>query len=373
MLRTTVLAILLLGGAALQAGQQTLDLSDEVVCKINTESVSLRQVEERMEDIAIKLKNWRRAQEEAGQFTDEAKKKYDELYIPPFRDALRRVVRERLMLQYAKSDKTPFDERAYEKRLTDSINKLKEAGVWGGKNFTMADVQKRVRENMTIENYRYQFASFLDYPSKPEVKAHYEQNKSRYQRKPGVKVRVVRIDRIVTDKLTGKQRVNPNAYEDAGRLRDDVVNFQGNFAEVARAHSNDEESRERGGLIVLNAKDQFIDPDNYNPQLARAIDGVKAGDVSRVFELGQSYAFALVEARREAGDAPLDDDLYQEIYHQLFQQKTRKKEDEWFRKALSKSLVTQVVEGKSTTLPVEFFFPDDNDKPRAEKTEKSGR
>lgn len=374
-MRSHVLLIAALLAAPAFCGEEPaprpFDLNDEVVCRVNTEAISKRQVEERMEEIAYRLYAWRKSQEDAGQWTPDAEKKFNELYIPPFRDALRRVVRERLMLQYYKIEKVPFEERAYEKRVNETVERLKKEGLMGSKGFTIADVQKRIKENIQIDTYRYQFANFLDYPTRPEVTKHYKENISRYQRKAGVKVRLIRIDRFVTNKLTNKQTVNSNAFEDATKLRDDIVNFQGNFEQVAKLHNDDEELRSRGGLIVLNPKDPFFEPDGYNAQLANAIKNLKPGEVSAVFELGQtSWALAQLVDRREAGPAPLEGDLYEEIYRSLFQQKTRKKEDEWFRKALSKSLVVQVVDGKYNPLPIGFFFPDETEaKPTAENNE----
>ncbi|HYG77897.1 MAG TPA: peptidyl-prolyl cis-trans isomerase [Planctomycetota bacterium] len=343
-----------------EAEPRPFDLADEVVCRVNTEAISKKQVEERMEEIAIRLYAWRKSQEEAGQWTIDAEKKFNELYIPPFRDALRRVVRERLMLQYAKIEKTHIDERSYEKQVRQMVDQLKQQGLMGGKGYTMGEVQKRIRERMILDNFRYQFANFLDYPTRPEVKKHYEQNLSRYERKAGVMVRLIRIDRFVTNKLTGKQTANPEAYDQALRLREDIVALQGNFEEIARRHNDDEDLKSRGGLIVLNPKDPYFDPEGYNPQLAKAIRNLQPGEVSKVFELGNSsWAFAQLVQRREAGPAPLEGELYEEIYKTIYQQKTRKKEDDWFRKALSKSLVVHVVEGNPKTLPIEFFFPDD--------------
>jgi len=343
-----------------EAEPRPFDLADEVVCRINIEAISKRQVEERMEEIAIRLYVWRKTQEEAGQWTIDAEKKFNELYIPPFRDALRRVVRERLMLQYAKIEKITIDERAYEKQVRGMVDQLKHQGLMGGKGYTMGEVQKRIRERMVLDSFRYQFANFLDYPTRPEVNKHYETNITRYQRKAGVMVRLIRIDRFVTNKLTNKQTVNPDAFDDATKLREDVVALQGNFEEIARRHNDDEELKTRGGLIVLNPKDPFFDPEGYNPQLANAIRNLQPGEVSKVFELGQtSWAFGQLVQRRESGPAPLEGELYDEIYRTIYSQKTRKKEDDWFRKALSKSLVVHVVEGNPKTLPIDFFFPDD--------------
>ena len=357
-----------------------LELDNEVVCRVNTEAISKRQVEDLMPEIMLKLNAWRTPLSEANQWTPDLEKKWNELYIPPFRDQLRRVVKQRLMLQYATSEKVLPEDKQVTKEYDKVMKRLRAAGGFGGKGFTNADVMTRVRENVTVETYRNsKIYTQLDFPSRPEVKRYYEEHMSLFQRKAGVKVRIIRIDRFKTDPLTGKQSVRDNAFDDADKLRNDIISFSGNFAEVAKRHSDDADSRERGGLIVLDPKDPYFDPEGYSPQLAAAIRGLNAGDTSKVFEFGQtSYAFAWVEARREAGAIPLEGDVYEELYRNLTEIKSRKKEDIWFHKALSQSLVVSVVDAIPKTLPVEFFFPEEKEqktpdapKPKAVNTQGS--
>jgi parvulin-like peptidyl-prolyl isomerase len=363
MLRRMLVLALLCMPVLAYAEQGVLDLYDEVVCRVNTEAVSKRQVEERMGMIALKLEDYRRQLEQAGQWNDENRKKWDDLYIPPFRDALRVTIKERLMLQHAKESKTPIDEIQFNKQVRETVDQLKKDGMIGAKGFGLGEIQKRIREQMLMRTFRsMNVVNFLDNPNRPEVKRYYEENIARYQRKAGAKVRLIRVDRFVVNKLTGKNAVRENAYEEAERLREDVVTYKADFAEVAKRHSDDEESRTRGGLLMLDAKDPYIDPESYNAQLAKALRGLKKGEVSRVFELGQtSWAFAFIEDTREAGPAPLEGELYEEIFRTLQQEKTRKKEDEWMRKAISRSLIVHVVHGNRTPLPVEFFFPEDRE------------
>src|SRR5204863_8291299 len=74
---------------------------------------------------------------------------------------------------------------------------------------------------------------------------------------------------------------------------------------------------------------------------------------------GKSYAIAMVESRRPAGPAPLDDKIYKSIYEEVYRAKRIKSEDEWFRAALSKSVVLQMSGGVSRPIPIDFFFPED--------------
>ena len=339
-----------------------LELSEEVVCRVNCEAVSKRQVEDRMPEIMYKLNAWRLPLVQNNQWSKELDLKWNELYIPAFRDQLRRIVRERLMIQYAEKEKVTPDEKAIKREYDDVCKRIKDSGGWGGKGFSTVDVMKRVRENVTIDHYRQKIFNILDQPTKPEIEKYYKENLTKFQRKAGVKVRYIRIDRFVTDKITGKQTVRDNSFEDAEKLRADIIAFNGSFAEVARQHSDDLLARERGGLIQLDPKDDYFDPAGYSPQLAKAIKGLKVGEVSKVFEFGQtSWAFALLEDVREAGAVPLEGELYNELDHSLVRVKQKKKEDEWFKKALSKSLVVHVVNAVPEQLSIDFFFPDEKE------------
>jgi len=340
-------------------------LANEVVCRVNTEAVSKGHVEERMEEIVAKLREWKRQVEAAGQWNDELEKEYDKMYVPAFRDALRRVVRERLMLQYARNDpQIKMDDRLFEKRMKDTLERLKSQGLLGPKGFTVAEVEKRVRENILLDIFKWgQFGTVLDQPTKPEIRRYYQDNITRFHRPAGVKVRIIRIDTILTNKLTGQKTVRKNARELADRLREDAVSFSGSFAEMAKQHSDDEETKARGGLIQTDPKDPFLDPESYNPLLANVLRPMKVGECSPVFEFGKSgYAFVWLEARREAGPAPLEGDLHEEISRTLWEQKRRKQEDQWFRKALGKALVEHVVDQVSKPIPMGFFFEDEEPK-----------
>ena len=57
----------------------------------------------------------------------------------------------------------------------------------------------------------------LEFPKKPEVEAYYKSHIDKYQRKAGVKIRVIRIDLSVEDKLTGVRKPRENPY---GMLED---------------------------------------------------------------------------------------------------------------------------------------------------------
>ncbi|HYF47975.1 MAG TPA: hypothetical protein VEJ63_01115, partial [Planctomycetota bacterium] len=122
-----------------------LRLRDEVVCRVNTEAISKLTVEERMGYIPIKIEAMRQNLEQSGQLTKETEAKLDEMYRGPFRDALRGVVRERLIQQAAKAEKVQIDEKQFQKRYQGWIDKIRADGNLGQKGLTPADIQKKIR------------------------------------------------------------------------------------------------------------------------------------------------------------------------------------------------------------------------------------
>jgi hypothetical protein len=102
-------------------------------------------------------------------------------------------------------------------------------------------------------------------------------------------------------------------------------------------------------------------PDEHSRSLVKALQGLKAGDVSPVFELSEkSWAFVRLEERRESGPKPLEGALYDELYNTLLQRTVKTREDEWFRKALAKSLI---LDNQDRPIPLVFFFPDEGPPP----------
>jgi parvulin-like peptidyl-prolyl isomerase len=342
-----------------------LSLDNEPVCRVNTDMISKRDVEDRMQPpgVASMLRAKKAEWERARLWNDENQKAWYEAYIPPFREALRQIVRERLILQASKSEKINVDEKEYEREYEGQIKRLRDLNLLGSKGFTAAEVAKAVRENLTIATYESKFSGLLEQPTRPEVQKFYKDNLPRFQRKAGVMVRIIRIDRIVTNNLTKQQSVREDAYERAQEIYQNVHDYGADFKEVARMKSDDTETRERGGLLLPDPKDPFFDLDSCNPNLAKAIRTLAHGEtVTPVFEyLNSSWAIVQVVDRREAGPEPIEGPLYDKIFKELMRSKSSKKADEWFKKEIVANLITRLDSDKGVWTPmgVDFFFPDD--------------
>ncbi len=331
-----------------------IDIWDQRVAIVNTEAISKRDVEERMGEIAMRLQMYKKEKVANKQWNTDAEAEWTRLYVDSFRDALRKIVRERLMMQHFAIEKMTLDDKALQKRQTTYMKMLRDNGMRG---IDVTDISKRVKEAQMLEDFRGKFDNALEYPKKPEVEKYYADHIEKYQRKAGVKIRVIRIDRSVVDKLTGIKKVRENAYEMLQDIRRDIVELGGIFAETAKVKTDDPELKDRGGLVLSANNDPYIIVEEYNKILAAATRNLEKGKVSEIFEYGNGYAIATVEDRREAGPTPLEGKMYDQIYNEMYESKRVRKEDEWFRATLAKTLVMQIVEGNARPLADRFFLP----------------
>jgi parvulin-like peptidyl-prolyl isomerase len=328
-----------------------------MVCRVNTEAIDRLMVEENMGAIPAKVRAARENMERLGNLTKENEAALEKAYNEPYCEALRQVIRFKLLLQAAKLEKLQIDEKMFQKRLQSHMDYIREKQT----GESAIDIQARLRERMLVDSYRSRFSFFMDKPTRPEVKKYYTENIIKYQRKAGAKVRLIRIDRLVINPVTGQQVLRENALQLAETKRTDVVEYGGDFKAMAKEISDDE-SRSRSGLIQFDPQDPYINPESYNKEMAAALKDLKIGEVSKVFEMGKaSWAFVLLEDRRESGPEPLEGPLYEKILNELSESKSNKKEDEWYRKELTKSLIVEYVNGKETKLPMRFFFPNEKE------------
>ncbi len=346
--------------AAIAAEIKRIDIWDQRVAIVNTEAICKRDVEAQMGGMAERLTMFKKEKQANGVWDNDAEAQWTRLYVEHFRDALRKIVRERLMMQHYKIEKMTIDDKNLQKRQQNWVKQLRERGAT---NIDISEANKQVKESMMLEEFRGKFDNAMEYPKKPEVEKYYHSNIDNYQRKAGSKIRVIRIDPTTINKSTGTKVVRDDPYGMLQDIRRDIVDFGASFSEVAKTKTDDPDLRETGGLIISSNKDPYIVVDDYNKVLAGATRNLKIGEVSQVFPYGNGYAIATVEDRRESGPEPLEGKLYDKIFNEMYESKKRRKEDEWFRTTLAKTLVMQIVEGNARPLPIDFFFPDDKKNP----------
>jgi parvulin-like peptidyl-prolyl isomerase len=342
-----------------------LALEDEVICWVNNDVISKREVEDQMGPV---MEEYHR-RDRIGRLDEEFQRNK---YLPKFQEVLVERIKAMLKLQAAKELKLEIDREIFEKEFRareERYNKVRaQMAAYGQKPpLTLKEIREETERQFLVQAFERHLFNFLDLPTQKDVLEYYKAHPEEFQRKPSVKVRRFVMNVYQKDRL-GREVVRDDIKALAAQWRREVAELGGEFADIAKEHSEDEEKiKAQGGLIRGPDGDEFIDPEQ-DPQMAEQLARLKPGEVSEVFLKDRRfYVFLKLDARREAGLAPFDHLLHQKI-SEILQKKTAKaREDEWFRKAVKKAML---LNSNQEPIPESFFFHEE--KP-AGKTAPSGK
>ena len=171
--------------------------------------------------------------------------------------------------------------------LQDAI----EAG-WDKKPQTVAGLA-RLRDQYLVESYLAEVGKVPDnYPSDEEVQKVYAAEKESLQLP-----RRYRVSQIFIADDGDKEASRKRAQEIADTLKDEP----GEFAALAKRNSNDTASAARGGDLGWLAEAEIT------PEIRTAVAGLSKGEISAPVAGRSGFHILLLQDRREAGPAPLDE------------------------------------------------------------------
>ena len=171
--------------------------------------------------------------------------------------------------------------------LQDAI----EAG-WDKKPQTVAGLA-RLRDQYLVESYLAEVGKVPDdYPSDEEVQKVYAAEKESLQLP-----RRYRVSQIFIAEEGDKEATRKRAQEIADTLKDEP----GEFAALAKRNSNDTASAARGGDLGWLAEAEIT------PEIRTAVAGLSKGEISAPVAGRSGFHILLLQEKREAGPAPLDE------------------------------------------------------------------
>jgi peptidylprolyl isomerase len=171
--------------------------------------------------------------------------------------------------------------------LQDAI----EAG-WDKKPQTVAGLA-RLRDQYLVESYLAEVGKVPDdYPSDEEVQKVYAAEKESLQLP-----RRYRVSQIFIAEEGDKEATRKRAQEIADTLKDEP----GEFAALAKRNSNDTASAARGGDLGWLAEAEIT------PEIRTAVAGLSKGEISAPVAGRSGFHILLLQDKREAGPAPLDE------------------------------------------------------------------
>ncbi len=154
LLLSLILSALILNGTPCSAGEPS---PNDVVCTVNGERIRRQEVEDRMPTVIVnKLAGLRRRLTDMGRTEAEAQETVDGLLLPVFRQTLRVVVREHLMLQEAKKQELSVNRLLAGNTFAREWDALKARDLAGKPGYEEKAVRERVHRYLLLRTFRRQ-------------------------------------------------------------------------------------------------------------------------------------------------------------------------------------------------------------------------
>ncbi len=163
---------------------------------------------------------------------------------------------------------------------------------------TMADLRKQLEKTMIVQRVQQTEVMSKLQVTDAELKMYYDSHKESFTTKPQLTLREILIAVPTSDR-----GVNVGLEEEAKAKADDVrkrVMSGEPFARLA-ADLSDSPSKANGGLVGP------VTPDVLAPELQKAIEGLKPGDLTPVLRTARGFQVIKIEALEGATIKPFDE------------------------------------------------------------------
>jgi parvulin-like peptidyl-prolyl isomerase len=154
------------------------------------------------------------------------------------------------------------------------------------------------------------------------IKEYYQKNSEDYAEEAQIKLRLIAIRKAENGSDARRGMID--------EIRAKIVEGA-EFADLARMYSEDSTQDQGGDWGWITKK-------TLNESLAKVAFSMKAGQVSQVVELGNSYYLLYVEAKKNQNVKPYAA-VRDEIQAKLMQEERRKREDEWIGRLRKKAFI----------------------------------
>jgi peptidyl-prolyl cis-trans isomerase SurA len=194
--------------------------------------------------------------------------------------------------------------------------------------YTLTRFKEIERDKIIVQAMRQAKVNESFVISPKQIQQFYDKNKAAYTNPEQVKLRMI-VLREGTEDIAGA-----NKRQTAEEIRQKIV-AGAEFERMAQMYSEDEATSDVGGDWG------WIERNMLNEELTNVAFSLKAGETSKVLQIGDSYYILFVEARKNAEVKPMAD-VREEIEGRLIQQERMKAQQRWIdtlrRKAYIKIL-----------------------------------
>jgi peptidyl-prolyl cis-trans isomerase SurA len=182
--------------------------------------------------------------------------------------------------------------------------------------YTLTRFKEVEKEKIIVQAMRQAKVTDNFVISPKQIQAFYDKNRSAYALPEQVKLRMIVLREGNSDDVGGS-----NKRQTAEEIRQKLASGA-EFDRMAQMYSEDEATSEAGGDWG------WIERNTLNEQLTKAAFALKAGEVSPVVCLSDSYYILAIEARKNATMKPMAE-VREEIERTLMQQERMKAQQRW--------------------------------------------
>lgn len=181
--------------------------------------------------------------------------------------------------------------------------------------YTVTKFKEVEKDKIIVQAMRQTFIKDDFIISPTQIQNYYDKNKAGYSSPEQIKLRMIVLREGGGDGLPGGEAAM--AEEIRGKLVDGT-----SFDTLAQMYSEDEVTRDTGGDWG------WIDKKTLSEPLTNAAFALRAGEISEVLNLGNSYYIMMVEARKNSAVKSITD-VRDEIEQNLIQQEKGKRVQQW--------------------------------------------
>ena len=193
--------------------------------------------------------------------------------------------------------------------------------------YTMTRFKEVEREKIIVQALRQSKVNENFVVSPNQIQSYYDKNKSSYALPEQIKLRMIVLREGAGSDVPG----TGNKAQTAAEIRQKLASGA-EFARMAEMYSEDDTTRDAGGDWG------WIERNTLNEQLTKVAFSLRAGQVSDVVRVGDSYYIMVVDARKNAAVKPMGE-VREEIERNLIQQERMKVQNRWLESLRKKAYI----------------------------------
>ncbi|MEI8294173.1 MAG: peptidyl-prolyl cis-trans isomerase [bacterium] len=194
--------------------------------------------------------------------------------------------------------------------------------------YTLTRFKEIEKEKIIVQAMRQSKVTDNFVVSPKQVQDYYDKNRAAYSLPEQVKLRMI-VLREGSDDIGAS--AGGNKKQTAEEIRQKLVGGA-EFDRMAQMYSEDQSTSDTGGDWG------WIERNTLNEKLSNAAFSLKAGGISPVIQVGDSYYILFVEARKNASVKPMTE-VREEIEQSLMQQERMKIQQRWLDTLRQKAYV----------------------------------